>query len=129
MKPFIQLVFLAMTLFTPFLVGCQKGTPDKPKVSEAPAKEAAKGDKKAEIQANLAKLGPEDRKLAEAQGYCAVETENPLGSMGVPYKIEIQGQPVFLCCDACETRAKAHADRTLDRVKKLKEKRAETPGQ
>lgn len=81
-----------------------------------------KGDEQASVEANLAKLSPEDRKLAEEQVYCAVETENRLGSMGVPYKIELDGQPVFLCCDSCETRAKAHAERTLARVKELKEK-------
>ena len=95
--------------------------------ADAPAKAAGRADDEASVRANLEKLGPEDRKLAEGQGFCAVETKNPLGSMGVPYKIDVQGQPVFLCCDGCETRARAHADRTLARVKELKEKQAGTP--
>ena len=50
-----------------------------------------KGDKKAEeeaeIKKNLAKLPDEDRKLAEAQKYCAIEDDNRLGSMGVLVRI------------------------------------------
>jgi hypothetical protein len=101
------------------LIGCQGGSSSKAPPSKAnPA--AAKKDAEAEIQANLAKLSPEDRKLAEAQRFCAVENENRLGSMGVPMKIMLQDEPVFLCCDSCETRARAHADRTVAKVRDLK---------
>jgi hypothetical protein len=34
---------------------------------------------------------------------------------------------VFLCCDACKTKALAHAARTLARVKELSEKKAVMP--
>jgi hypothetical protein len=89
-----------------------------------PSKTAGSASDEATIQANLEKLSPEDRKLARDQGLCAVEIKNRLGSMGVPYKVIINGQPVFLCCAGCETKAKAHADRTLARVQQLKEKGA-----
>ena len=109
------------------VVGCGGGTTGNPQ-SQGPANQGTgQGDDEASIRANLEKLGPEDRKLAEEQGFCAVETENRLGSMGVPFKVEVKGQPVFLCCDGCETRAKAHADRTLARVQQLREKEAGTP--
>jgi Cu(I)/Ag(I) efflux system membrane fusion protein len=72
------------------------------------------------IKANLARLGAEDRKLAEAQKYCAVNQENLLGSMGTPVKLLLQGRPVFLCCPGCEEEAKAHPDKTLEVVEKLK---------
>ncbi len=84
------------------------------------------GDKEA-VAANLAKLGPEDRKLAEAQKVCVVQGDIPLGAMGVPVKVMVQGQPVFLCCKECEDRALENPDKTLARVKELKEKNAAPP--
>lgn len=77
-------------------------------------------DKEAKIKASLDKLDSADRKLAEEQKYCAVETENRLGSMDKPIKIMIEDQPVFLCCKGCEKRALKDPDKTLDTVKKLK---------
>ena len=58
-------------------------------------------DKEAKIKASLDQLDPADRKLAEEQKYCAVETENRLGSMSKPIKVMIKDQPVFLCCKGC----------------------------
>ncbi|MCI0683746.1 MAG: hypothetical protein L0Y71_16700 [Gemmataceae bacterium] len=100
------------------LSGCGRPPVEQPKAG--PAKAAAPGSDEAAIRANLAKLTPEDQKLAEEQRLCPVEA-HPLGSMGVPYKVMLNDQSVFLCCDACETRAKAHADRTLAKVKQLRE--------
>jgi Cu(I)/Ag(I) efflux system membrane fusion protein len=74
----------------------------------------------ADVKAALAKLSPDDRRLAEAQGYCAVQEESRLGSMGVPVKITLKGQPVFLCCRGCIAEAQAHPDQALARVEKLK---------
>jgi hypothetical protein len=126
---------LATLTLSVTVAGCRDGSTGKPKSDGDAAKAPGKGDgptsdktgDAASNKANLAKLSPEDRKLAEQQGFCAVETKNALGSMGVPLKIMIRGEPVFLCCDACETRARAHADRTLERVKQLREKNAGTP--
>jgi len=42
--------------------------------------------------------------------------------MGVPVKITLKGQPVFLCCAGCEDRAKADPDKTLEKVRKIKAK-------
>lgn len=50
--------------------------------------------------ANLAKLAPEDRKAAEAQKICPI-TEELLGSMGAPVKVQAGDQLVFLCCKGC----------------------------
>lgn len=72
------------------------------------------------IAENLAKLSPADRALAEDQKYCAVLNKNLLGSMAAPYKVELNGQAVFLCCDGCESRAKAHVDRTLVKAQQLR---------
>jgi hypothetical protein len=114
----ITLLCLVAPLTVFALSGC---TGQSSQQSTSPSNSGGQGDGKSSVEANLAKLSPEDRKLAEDQVYCAVETKNLLGSMGAPYKIEIEGQPVFLCCDSCETRAKAHAERTLAKVKELKE--------
>ncbi len=78
-------------------------------------------DKEAKIKASLDQLDPADRKLAEEQRYCAVETEKRLGSMNKPIKIMVKDQPVFLCCKGCEKRALEDPDKTLATVKRLKE--------
>ena len=83
-------------------------------------KEAAPAVDEAKIKANLAKLGDDDRKLAEAQKFCAVENDTRLGEVGVPAKILVKDQPVFLCCKMCEKEAQADPDKTLARVKELK---------
>jgi len=79
-------------------------------------------DKEATIRANLAKLPEKDRKLAEAQKWCAVETDDRLGAMGVPVKILIKDQPVFLCCKSCIDQARKNPEQTLARVKELQAK-------
>ena len=76
------------------------------------------------VAENLAKLAPDDRKVAQAQRFCAVQEGIWLGSMGVPVKVTVKGQPVFLCCTGCEDKAKADPDRALEKVKKLKAKKA-----
>jgi hypothetical protein len=117
--------FVTALLFAFLSIGCKDASTG---TSQAPssATSITKEDKEAGRQANLAKLGPEDRKLVEEQRFCAVE-KNPLGSMGVPVKVLVKDQPVFLCCAACKTKALAHADRTLATVKELKQKSTGTP--
>lgn len=55
-----------------------------------------------EVRRLLAKfdMPAKDRQLAERQGACPV-TGMPLGSMGKPPKMTIDGQPVFICCEGC----------------------------
>ncbi len=94
----------------------------------APAMAPGKDNpEEAEIRAALTKLSSSDRSLAEAQRFCAVQTKNRLGSMGVPVKIVVQGRPVVLCCDGCVDDARAHADATLATVEKLKAKTKSGP--
>jgi hypothetical protein len=83
---------------------------------------ADKDKEEAEIKANLAKLPPEDRKLAEEQKWCVIEDDNRLGEMGVPVKILVKGQPVFLCCKGCKKQAEKEPEKTLAKVKELKAK-------
>jgi uncharacterized protein (TIGR03000 family) len=79
------------------------------------------------VQESLSKLGPEDQKLAEAQRFCAVQNGVRLGAMGTPVKIIVKGQPVFLCCKACEEHAQSNPDQTLAKFEELKAK-AVAPG-
>jgi Cu(I)/Ag(I) efflux system membrane fusion protein len=78
----------------------------------------AAGGEEAEIRAALAKLGDKDRAAAVAQRFCVVQRDNRLGSMGVPVKLMIQGQPVFLCCESCREEALAHPQLSLERAKR-----------
>lgn len=100
---------------------CAAARPAAP-ADKAPGGAAA--DDEAEIKANLAKLSDDDRKLAQAQKWCAVQTDHPLGAMGVPIMVMVKDQPVFLCCKGCLRKAKADPDKTLATVKELKAKAA-----
>jgi hypothetical protein len=95
--------------------------PQEKAIAKAPVES---DDEEAGIKASLAKLAPEDQKLAEAQRFCAVEEENRLGSMGVPVKVMIKEQPVFLCCKGCVKSAQKDPDLTLAKVQELKSKTA-----
>lgn len=72
------------------------------------------------IQAARAKLNPEDLRLVEAQEFCPILEKNRLGSMGKPFKVMINDQPVFLCCEGCQEEAVAHPSETLAKVEQLK---------
>jgi len=103
-------------ILAPFLlvIGCAKKDEEKP--------QAAVPSAEAKIQAALAGLNPTDRKLAEAQRFCAVQKTHLLGSMDTPVKVMVNGQPVFLCCDGCETKALEDPEKTLATVRELKAK-------
>jgi len=102
-----------LLIFVPLLiVGCTSPA--------GPAPSHAAGDDE-KIKANLDKIpDPADRKLAEEQKFCAVETENRLGSMNVPQKVVIKGEPVFLCCKSCKKEAEEHPDKVLEKARELR---------
>lgn len=60
--------------------------------------------KDSKMAANLQELSETERGLATAQRICPI-TREPLGSMGVPLRIEVAGRPVFLCCAGCKEEA------------------------
>ncbi len=101
--------------------GCSGGKPEAPQEASTP-KKATPADQEAKIKENIAKLPKEDQAAAEAQKFCAVAHDNPLGVMGKPYKVTIDGQPIFLCCKHCEKDALQKKEETLATVKKMKEK-------
>lgn len=49
---------------------------------------------------NLAQLSDADRASAEQQHMCPVSGEM-LGTMGVPEKVTVNGQDVWICCPSC----------------------------
>src|SRR5260370_1276023 len=73
-------------------------------------------DEEDKVKRVVAKLSPDDRRLVEEQGYCPVLTDNRLGSMGTPVKVMVKGQPVFLCCSGCVSKALSNAPATLTKV-------------
>ena len=124
------LALVAVTL----LSGCNSGKKEDPHAGypEAPAyqgsgekakdgAEAApsKDEMEAKIAANLAKLSDEDRAIAAKQSVCPISGER-LGtpSMGVPVKLTLNDQPVFICCTGCQKDAEADPEKTLAKIKK-----------
>ena len=75
-----------------------------------------------EIKESRSKLAADDRKLVDAQEWCVVMSDNRLGEMGVPLKIMVKDQPVFLCCKGCQRKALADPEMTLKKVEELKAK-------
>ena len=73
-----------------------------------------------EIAEALAGLNKDDRSLVDSQKYCAIMTDSLLGSMGAPLKVEVNGEPVFLCCKGCKTKALRDPEATLATVAKLR---------
>ncbi len=53
-----------------------------------------------QVLAALAEISGGDWRLAETQSICPV-TMMALGSMGKPTKVDVQGTPVFICCEGC----------------------------
>jgi hypothetical protein len=86
------------------------------KQAPPPLPEAKVNDK---IRKALAELPAEDRARAEAQRTCPV-TDQLLGSMGVPVKVAVLGQTVFVCCPGCDSEALERPAETLKKVDEFK---------
>ena len=114
----------ALFLVSALLAGCG-GPPDAPKGEPPPAPPktippvSPAGD---EVAAERAKLSPADLALVEAQEWCVISSDERLGSMGAPLKLDIKGQAVFICCKGCNRKAEADADKALAKVAELKVK-------
>ena len=111
-----RLVAPAALLAAVALTGCDANK-DKPQ-TVAPTVQAKPDD----VAAERAKLSPDDRALVEAQEWCVVNGDERLGSMGPPLKLDIKGQPVFVCCKGCKKKAEADPDKTLAKAEELKAK-------
>jgi hypothetical protein len=75
------------------------------------------------IKKNLGKLSEADRKLAIEQKLCPIENE-PLGDSGVPIKVTVKNQVIFLCCGGCKDAVAKDPEGTLKKVAELKKKNA-----
>ncbi len=91
--------------------------PTPGKVAPAPA--AMTSAEAAKIQTMMARLTPEDRKLAEAQVFCAIDQDSRLGSTGPIFKEMCKGRPVFVCCKGCLGEVRANPDDALKMLDKL----------
>ena len=107
------------------IAGCQE-KPAANGSNPTAAKAAAAADE--EIKANLAKLGPDDRPLAEKQQYCAVMPEVRLGEMGTPIKVTVKGQALFVCCHNCVRSANDDPATALAQLKEIQARAAAAPG-
>jgi Cu(I)/Ag(I) efflux system membrane fusion protein len=85
------------------------------------------GSRSARIKVALAKLAPEDQRLAAAQRFCVVEQKNRLGAMGTPVKVTVLGQTLFLCCEGCEPEVLARPEQALSVLRKMKVETATSP--
>ena len=69
------------------------------------------------MHATLAKLPEADRASAEKQHVCPVSGQM-LGVMGLPIKVTVKGQDVWLCCEGCKEKIMNDPDTYLAKLKK-----------
>lgn len=89
----------------PSLIDPGKAAPKKPGEDLTPEMEEA-----------IAELAPEDQELAKKQRVCIV-ADMTLGSMGVPVRVEVEGQVVFLCCEGCRGALMKDPQKFLEKLK------------
>ena len=77
--------------------------------------EPAEGELTAEQIDTIRQLPEADAELALVQKMCPVSDE-PLGSMGVPIKMDVKGRDVFICCAGCKGAVEDDPDAILAKV-------------
>ncbi len=90
--------------------------PDPVTETDTDENEADDDEADDEIETSISMLEEDDQKLARAQKICPV-SDQALGSMGIPIKLEVKGKTVFLCCRGCEKRILADPDKYLAKLK------------
>lgn len=76
-------------------------------------------------QASIDELSPEDRLLAMRQRICPISDQR-LGSMGKPVKMDVQGTPLFLCCKGCEGAVQENPAAALEKARSAAQNAANT---
>lgn len=120
------------------LYGCGRGAPSGPATSNVSSTTDEHGDHTGhaehehadhaqhdhdsrsdmeKMQAELAKLSPEDRASAEKQHFCPV-SGHMLGTDGAPQKIDVNGRQVWICCGDCKDELLASPDQYLAKLPK-----------
>ncbi|OYW24474.1 MAG: hypothetical protein B7Z55_02095 [Planctomycetales bacterium 12-60-4] len=69
----------------------------------------------------MLKLSDSDLEAVLTQRTCVISENNRLGSMGPPVKLEIDGQPVFVCCEGCRDTALKQPGETLKAAQRLRQ--------
>ncbi|MCL6504944.1 MAG: efflux RND transporter periplasmic adaptor subunit [Pirellulales bacterium] len=97
--------------------GPSAGAAAVPAAAPAPSEGAqgSNGLPASKAQENLAKLPRADRQRAMRQGTCPI-SGLALGTMGVPYKMNVQGRILYLCCQACEQQVNQDPQGVLERL-------------
>jgi hypothetical protein len=114
------LIGLAILACCAVLAGCQKSANVSDRREAVGLKKSGTGEEvEAEVQAARAKLNADERRLVDEQDICPISNER-LGSMGVPVKVRVQDETVFLCCKSCQKSALEKSDETLVKVKEIK---------
>lgn len=99
-----------------FLIDSQMQLAGNPSlIDPTKAQPRTDGAKSAEMIATLTGLSLEDRALVEKQGICPV-AEYSLGSMGTPQKVDVNGTPVFICCEGCREQLLSEPDKYLAKL-------------
>lgn len=83
-----------------FLIDSQMQLAGNPSLMDPTKAERAIARESSEMKSALAALATADRALARQQRDCPV-TGYPLGSMGTPVKVQVNGRTVFICCEGC----------------------------
>jgi YHS domain-containing protein len=108
-------------LLAAVLSGCGGANTVKETKSDSAGKDAVAAkdsDKTADDLPGLKELDEADRKLAVIQKVCP-KTGEPLGSMGKPFKIKLNGREFFLCCEGCEAEVRKDPETYLKKVDAL----------
>jgi len=119
-----RIAFAVVLVASAFFAGCDNKS-ESPTAPTAPTTSPAKSTAPADddVAKERAKLSATDLAHVEAQEWCVISSEERLGAMGAPIKLDIEGQPVFVCCKGCQAKALREADATLAKVADLKAKK------
>ncbi len=122
-----RFVGILATLLGAMMVGCgdkdehgsHEGDGHSPDAHEDAEPESEPDDmtEDDEEQLDFEGLSLEDRKLAKAQKVCPV-SDQKLGSMGTPIKIEHDGKVIFFCCQMCKPRFEKDPETYLAKFQK-----------
>jgi YHS domain-containing protein len=96
-------------------IGCSKPAAAPKATGQPQAAAAPADDDAAEIAKAIALLPEAEQSVALAQKVCPVG-DGPLGSMGMPYKVTVNGRDVYLCCEGCKETIEKDPDKYLAKL-------------
>ena len=97
------------------LIGCSGNNAVQP-TSGGPASDIWQAGLDEDAVTALSQLSNKERTAALTQKVCPV-TDEPLGSMGKPPKVTVEGREVFLCCDGCKEELRKDPAKYLAKLK------------